>query len=123
MKVKMFFKIIGWLWIAVGIFWFLRPKIIIRHFKKGLNKHLRRIFIILLFLMAGIFLWATKFANSLLAKILLIFAILAIVKGLFIARSKIFEKVFNWWSQQPLWFWRLWAITFIILGFLLVQLK
>ena len=68
--------------------------------------------------MAGLFLSAAKYAHGLLASVFLIIGILGSIKAVFFFSSKAAEKAIDWWLEKPLWMWRVWAASFIVLGIL-----
>ena len=114
----MFFKIIGILWICLGIWWVMRPQGLKRRFRKKVKRSRRKLLFLIILLMAGLFLSAAKYAHGLLASAFLMIGVLAIIKAVFFFSSKAAEKTIDWWLEKPLWVWRVWAGSFILLGIL-----
>ena len=114
----MFFKIIGILWICLGIWWVMRPQGLKRRFRKKVKRSRRKLLFLIILLMAGLFLSAAKYAHGLLASVFLIIGILGSIKAVFFFSSKAAEKAIDWWLEKPLWMWRVWAASFIVLGIL-----
>jgi len=61
---------------------------------------------------------AARNTQGILANILLIFGILGVIKGIFFLTSKASDKLIDWWLERPLWMWRLWALSFVVIGIL-----
>ncbi|MFC1667497.1 hypothetical protein ACFL0P_06560 [Candidatus Omnitrophota bacterium] len=119
----MFFKIISLLWIALGIWWIMRPQGLKRRFTKKVKKTRRKILFLIAIIIAGLFLSAAKYAQGILANVFLIAGILGIIKGLFFLTSKAADKMIDWWAERPLWMWRLWALCFVIIGILFHRIR
>ena len=118
----MFFRIIGILWILLGIWWIMKPQIAKRVFIKKVKKSRKKILFLVIILISGLFLSAMKHMDTLIGKILIIMGILGFIKAVFIITSKSADKIIDWWQQQPLWVWRIWAGSFIIIGILFQRL-
>jgi len=115
----MFFRIVGILWIALGIWWIMRPQVLKRRFSKKLRKTRRKFLLLIMLLVIGLFFSASRHAHGMLANVFLVMAILGVIKAVFFFTSKAAEKAVDWWTEKPLWMWRLWALGFVIVGFLL----
>ncbi|MDP6686204.1 MAG: hypothetical protein QGI05_04540 [Candidatus Omnitrophota bacterium] len=114
----MFFRIVGILWIFAGIWWVMRPQSLKRHFSKMVKKNRRKVLFLVAIFVSGLFFSAAKFAQGILANILLVVALLGIIKAVFILSSKASERMMDWWIDKPLWMWRVWAGGFVLIGLL-----
>ncbi|OIO39220.1 MAG: hypothetical protein AUJ75_01645 [Candidatus Omnitrophica bacterium CG1_02_49_10] len=119
----MFIKPIGWIYIALGTWRLIKPQGIKRWFGKKINKALRKVFLALTLIVSGIFINASFRIEGIWSKVLLILGILGIVKGLIFLKGKSFEKIMKWWSDRPLWIWRLWAAFAVAFGIMLLNVK
>ena len=119
----MFFKIIGWLWIILGIWWIMRPQGIKRRFTKMVKRSRRKVLFIAIILFGGFFFAAAKHAQGFIASILLILGVLAVLKAVFFMTSKASDKILDWWLERPLWLWRVWAGCLVLLGILLQRIR
>lgn len=118
----MFFRIIGILWIILGIWWIMRPQGLKRRFSRKLKKTRRRILFFVIIIISGIFLSAARYSHGIFANILLIIGILGVVKAFFFLTSKASDKIIDWWLEKPLWLWRVWAGGFVLIGLLLQKI-
>lgn len=114
----MFFKLVGILWMALGIWWVMRPDMLKRRFGKKVKKARRKILLLVMVLVIGLFFSAARYAHGALATIFLIMAIGGVIKAVFFLTSKAADRMLDWWVEQPLWLWRLWAACFILIGIL-----
>ncbi len=119
----MFFKAIGLLWIILGIWWIMRPQTIRRRFARKVKKTRRKVLFLIILVIAGLFLSAAKSAHGLLVNVLLVLGIIGIVKALFLLASKTGDRIIDWWAEQPLWMWRLWAGCFALIGILFYKIR
>ena len=115
----MFFRIIGILWIVLGIWWIMRPQRLKRVFAKKLRKNRRRVLFFVIIILSVIFVSAARYTHGIFANILLIAGILGIIKAFFFLTSKASDRLLDWWLEKPLWFWRIWAGGFVLIGLLL----
>jgi len=119
----MFFKVIGLLWICLGIWWIMRPEGLKRRFRRMIKKGRRKMLFLVVLLIAGLFLSGARYSHGILANILLVAGILGIIKALFILSSKLADKAIDWWLERPLWMWRLWAGGLVLIGILFNRLR
>ncbi|MBU1853713.1 MAG: hypothetical protein KJ957_06700 [Candidatus Omnitrophica bacterium] len=119
----MFFRIIGLLWIILGIWWIMRPQTLRRRFTRKVKKTRRKLLFLIIILVAGLFLSAAKYTHGILANVFLIAGILGIIKAIFFITSKSAERILDWWVEKPLWLWRLWAACFVLIGFLFQKIR
>lgn len=119
----MFFRIIGILWMLLGIWWIMRPQTIRRQFRRKLKKTRRKVLFLIIILVTGLFFSAAKYAHGLLANLFLIIGILGVIKAVFFLTSKATDKIIDWWAEQPLWIWRVWAAVLVLVGILLRSIK
>ena len=113
-------KILGIIWVILGILWALKPAILRDRLKKKLNRRMK--WTIYGFLMAfGIIMVGSVIKlPGLLPKVLGIIGIILIIKTIVLMVSKTSEKLWEWWLNQPLMVFRVQAVFLIIIGVLLI---
>jgi hypothetical protein len=116
---KLLLLIVGWAWIALGVWWFFRPAGIKRRFEKRYRKGARSILFAVLFVTAGILIAAGRWLGGLWGWLLAILGIIAVLKALLFVRGKVSDTVLDWWSQQPIWVYRVSAAVLFVLGCLI----
>lgn len=114
----MFFRLVGLLWIVLGVWWIMRPQALKRRFRKKVKKTRRKILFLIVTSAVGLFLLAARYAHGIIANIFLIMGILGAIKAVFFLTSKAADKAIDWWLEKPLWMWRLWAACFTAIGIL-----
>ena len=114
-------KLIGWLWIVGGVLFLLKPDILKNRLKKkGLKKVKRILFSIAI--TGGIFLIiASGKMDGALSKIMAILGIVVIIKGVFLLKSKLSEKLLGWAGEQPLIYFRIASLVYILIGVIILS--
>lgn len=111
-----FWKIVSWSWILLGLWWLLRPAGIQKRMKGRFKKTLGRIFFLALVIGAGALFSAATELGGISGVILFVLGVIALLKGLILLRGKTRDAVFEWWSDKPLWFYRVAAGALIACG-------
>ncbi len=119
----MFVKMVGYIWLGMGIMLLIRPQMLKKRLlKKGLRK-LRKFFI-LLALILGAFLISMGFKfQGIPAKIVMILGILAIFKGFLLLNSKTSDALMDWVAKLPLIYFRIGACAHIAIGIIILSLR
>ena len=95
----MLIKIIGWVWVM---------------------KVKRTLFFLTLFLAITLIMASFK-AGGLLPKIVMILGIIGIFKAFFFLKSKAADKIIEWFGKQPLKVFRIWAVSYIVIGLIILN--
>ena len=119
----MFIKIFGWLWIIAGTLFLLSPQMLKNMLQKKATKRLRKLFFIISATLGGILISVGWRFEGLLAKIVVIIGIIAVFKGLIMLRGKLTDKVIEWSAAQPLIFFRIGGIFWILIGITVLVLR
>lgn len=116
-------KIIGFIWVLMGIVWVIRPGMLKNRLQKKMGRKARWVvygFIIVFgFLMIGSVLKAPGIA----AKVVGVAGMALTIKAIMLLTSKTSEKFVSWWSQRPELFFRMLALVFFALGSLMLTVK
>ncbi|MFH1867696.1 MAG: hypothetical protein ABH843_01875 [Candidatus Omnitrophota bacterium] len=119
----MFIKILGYFWLTIGTLCLIWPQLLkSRLQKKGLRR-MRKYFVIIAIILGSTLVSATWNLQGLLPKLIMIIGIIAIIKGIFLLKSKLAEKWIAWFAQKPLIYFRIGACCYIILGILILKLN
>ena len=113
-------KILGAIWILLGVFWLIKPEILRERLKRKMNRRIK--WIIYGFVLAfGFLMMMSAFkTHGLLAKIIGIASMVIAIKVIMLITSKASEKMFEWWGGRSLKFFRIWALIIIGLGVMLI---
>ncbi len=114
-------KILGIIWLILGIIWLIKPEVLKNRLKRKMNRKIRftvygSLIIIGIFMIGSILK-----APGLIPKIIGVLGAVLIVKAVLLLLSKASEKMWEWWAGQPLIFFRLQAIVFIVIGLMLIS--
>jgi uncharacterized protein YjeT (DUF2065 family) len=113
---KFAITLLCWGWIALGIWWFFRPKGIKRRFEKKFHKTARWVIVVVLFTVGGALFSIGWRSGGMFGTILAIVAIIAALKGLLFVRGQLADRILTWWGEQPDGFYRLSAATMVVVG-------
>ena len=110
-------KILGTIWVLLGIVWFLKPEMLKNRLKKKMNKKMRRI-ILAFCIVFGVMMTGNIFKLAgIVPKIIGIVGIFITIKAIMLITSKTSEKFFDWWGERPIQVFRILALIFLGLGF------
>lgn len=119
----MFVKIFGYIWLAFGILFLLRPQILKNRLQKKGLKRVRKYFVLLALALGGLLISVGFKFQGTLAKILMIFGILSAFKGLFFLNAKTSDKIVEWSAALPIIYFRIGACVYIAIGVILLTLR
>lgn len=116
----MFAKILGYLWIILGIIFLIKPHLLRNRLqKKGIKKIRKFLFAGALALSSMILSIAWQ-SEGILGKIVFVFGLVGIFKSMFFLKEKTSQKLIEWLSKQPLKFFSIWAAAQIGFGVMLL---
>ncbi len=105
----MIIKIIGWFWVITGVLFLIMPGLLRRRIQKKSNKVVRRyLFVMTLFLAAGLISIGMEI-DGIIAKVVLVIALVALLKGLFMLKSKAANSIIELLKDKPASLFRIWA--------------
>ena len=114
-------KILGIIWIALGLLWSAKPQLLRNRLMRKMNRKMR--WTVYGFMLMFIFLLIGSIikAQGLLPKIIGLIGMIIVVKGILLITSKTSEKMSGWWAKRPLVFFRVCGIIILIVGILLIK--
>ncbi len=113
-------KILGWLFVGIGILFFIRPNTLREKLKKKSIKRIKKYLCIIAISIGILLIKASWGIKGILAKAIIVLGILAIVKGFFFIKGKASEKVIVWFSKQSLLLFRFIALIYLGLGIIIL---
>jgi len=119
----MFANILGWFWICMGVFLFLKPEVFRNKIKKKGIKKLKRFFFGLTLTLSILLISVAWKAHGAMAKAVVIFGIFGLIKAILIVSSKSFEKMTEWIINKPLIIFRVGALIHIGIGITILTFK
>ncbi len=114
-------KILGWIWLTWGIIFLLRPQALKTFLRKKASKKVKRFLFMLTIAIAFLFIVAGLESEGVWAKVFMLFGIIAIIKGFFLLKGNISDRLMQWFGRQPLGLYRIMAVAYIILGIIFLK--
>ena len=114
-------RILGALWLVVGILWLMRPQALKNRLKRKISRNIRWTVYGSLFAFGVIMIGSLFKTEGLLPKIIVILGIILVVKSVFLFLSKTSDRLWKWWAESPLIVFRLQAAVMIIIGIMLIR--
>lgn len=113
-------KILGIIWVVLGILWLIRPEALKNRLKRKVGRKMK--WTIYGFLIAfGILMVGSVIkAPGLLPKVIGIGGAILVIKGFLLFLSKASDKLWAWWAEQPLLYFRLQALVILVVGIMLI---
>ena len=103
-------KILGIIWVILGILWLVKPEALKNRLKRKMNRKMRFTVYGFLIVFGILMVGSVMKAQGLLPKIVGILGIILAIKGIFLIFSKASEKLWKWWADRPLIFFRFQAV-------------
>ena len=114
-------NILGVIWILLGLLWTVKPEILKNRLKRKISRKIKFVvyssIIVLGFLMIG----SIIKAPGLLPKIIGILGLFLVIKGILLIMSKATDKLWKWWAERPLLFFRIQGLFCLAIGIMLVR--
>jgi len=109
-------KILGTIWVLLGILWLIKPEMLKNRLKKKMTKKMRRI-VLGVCIVFGVMMTGNVFRLAgIIPKIIGIAGIVITIKAIMLITSKSQEKFFDWWGNRPVQVFRILALVFLFLG-------
>jgi len=115
----MFSKILGVIWIILGVLWLVKPEILKNRLKRKMNRKLRWIIYGFILMFGLLLIGAVLKAEGVLPKVIGLIGIVITVKAAFLFMSRTSEKMITWLAERSLLFFRTWAIFILVTGLML----
>jgi len=112
----MLLTILGWFWIITGVIFLLNPQMCRNKLKKKSIKTVKQIFFGFALVLGILLIKATWGVPGILPRILMILGLIGIGKAFFFLKAQSADKLITWFLDQPLKFFRMWAVGQIVFG-------
>jgi multisubunit Na+/H+ antiporter MnhB subunit len=122
-EATMFAKVLGIIWILLGILWALKPDMLKRRLQKKMNRKMRRVVFGFILVFGFLLIGSVLKTPGILAKIVGVIGMVIAIRGIMLLTSKTSEKVFEWWGERPLVFFRVWGVVVFATGVMLMFVK
>lgn len=109
-------RIVGVLWMAGGLWLFLRPRTVKKRLARRGLKSVRRIFFAIALVLGGLLIALGWSLEGWLAWLVVIAGAIAIIKGFTFLKAKTGEMLIVWLSVQPVSLYRIFGAVHILIG-------
>jgi hypothetical protein len=113
-------KILGAIWILLGLFWLIKPDALKERLKRKMNRRMKRVIYGFILVFGFLMMMSAFKAQGLLAKVIGIAGMVIAIKAIILITSKASEKMFEWWAGRSLVFFRIWALIILGIGVMLM---
>ena len=113
-------KLLGIIWIILGVLWVAKPDILKNRLKKKMNRKIRWVVFGFIIIFGLLLVGSVIKAQGILPKIIGLVGIIITIKAILLLTSKTSEKIINWWAEKPLIFFRIWALVVLAIGIMLI---
>ena len=115
-------RILGVLWIILGLWWLLRPQTLKKRLQRKFSRKLKRVVFGFILVFGFLMIGSALKAPGILSKVIVIIGMILAIKAIMLITGKTSDKVFAWWADKPLYFFRAWALFVLTTGAVLVFL-
>ena len=113
-------KILGMIWVILGLLWLVRPAMLRRRLTKKMTRKMKwAVYGFILVLMFSLFGVVIK-AEGLFLKIAGLIGVFIVINAILSITAKASEKISDFWTKKPLAFFRIWGLVVLISGILLI---
>ncbi|MFC1548730.1 hypothetical protein ACFL5E_02075 [Candidatus Omnitrophota bacterium] len=116
----MFAKILGVIWIILGILWLVKPEMLRNRLQRKMTRKMRRTVFVFLLVFSFLIIGSVFKVPGILAKIIAVIGIVMAIRAIMLITSKTSEKVFEWWAGRPVLFFRIWGGFVLATGLMLM---
>lgn len=113
-------RALGWLWIAMGVLFLIKPQILRNRLQRKTIRRFRKVLFLIAIALGVYLIGAAWKLEGIVAKIIVLLGIIAIFKGFLLLKAKAMDKIMDWLAQQPLIFFRVSALIYIGIGIIVL---
>lgn len=116
----MFSRVIGALWIMLGIFWLLRPEVLRQRIIRKMTRTLKWVLFGFVVTLTISLIGSVFKANGLMIKAASVAGLIIAVRLIVVLGSKTSGRMGDWLSGRNLNFFRLWGIFIVVTGIIVM---
>ena len=113
-------KILGFMWLILGIIWVAKPKVLQNRIQKKMTRKLKKLVFGFVLILSFSIVGTIVKADTLLIKIIGIAVLVFVVKGIFLLTSKTSEKLIEKLQKSPIKLFRIWGAIFLVVGLVML---
>jgi len=113
-------NILGVIWVLLGLLWTIKPEMLKNRLKKKMSRRIRRVVFGFLLVFGILMVGSVLKVPGVLPKVLGIVGMIIAIKAITLITSKTSEKVFEWWGERPVVWFRVWGLIVLGVGVMLI---
>jgi len=113
-------KVIGLIWLIMGIIWLFKPGSLKSRLTRKMSRKLKWVTFGFMFLFGILILGSVFKTPGILPKIVGLAGLIITVKGILFLTAKTSEKLTAWWKEKPLFIFRIWGFLMGLIGLALI---
>ena len=113
-------KIIGIIWIILGMLWLIKPQTLRDRLKRKMTRKIKWIVFLFILFFALSLLGSIIRAEGASLKIVGLLGLFIVIKSLYLVTAKTADKISTWWQGRSLLFFRLWGLFILATGVMLI---
>jgi len=112
-------KIIGTLWIILGLLWSIKPHILKNRLKRKMARKIKWIILAFVLVFGFTLLGSIITAQEIFLKVIGLIGLIIVIKGIFLLSTKTSDKIIEWMEGKPLIAFRIWGLFILGMGVML----
>ena len=113
-------KVLGLIWIILGLLWLFKPEILKSRLEKKMNRRMRRVVYGFIRVFGFLMIGSVFKTPGLVPKIIGIVGMIIVIKVIMLITSRTSEKIFDWWGERSLNFFRILALCILAIGIMMM---
>lgn len=115
-------KILGIIWVVLGVLWLIKPEALKNRLKRKVNRKMRWTIYGFLIVFGILMVGSVIKIPGFLPKVVGVIGAILVIKGILLFFSKASDKLWAWWAERPLFYFRIQALIILAIGIMLISL-
>ena len=115
-------KILGIIWVVLGMWWLLKPEALKRRLKRKMNRRIKWTIYGSILIFAFLLIGSVMRTPGIIPKIIILIGVILAIRVITLFATKTADKVLDLWANRPLKFFRIWALVVLASGIMLIYL-
>lgn len=116
-------KILGIIWILLGLLWILKPQMLRRRLVRKTNRKIKWAVFVFTIVLAFSLIGMVFKAEGVLLRVVGLVGIFLVVKAILALTAKSSTKLADWANKQSLVFFRIWGAILLVIGIFFLLAK
>ena len=113
-------KILGIIWVVLGMWWLLKPEALKKRLKRKMSRRLKWTIYGSVLAFALILIGSVMRTPGIIPKIIILIGAILAIRVITLFAAKTADKVLDLWADRPLNFFRIWALVTLATGIMLI---